>query len=105
MHFVGVRISLTNIGRWPWSGKPGDVSTLVTSADTQAGKATSAGGCGGAFSLKTEISAGERQRGCLVFILPKRQRPKLFQFSPDYPATPPLQWALTRAAQPAPDGD
>jgi hypothetical protein len=94
MKFVGVQLTIVNAGRATWSGSPGKVSTLLTNANTQAGTLTAAGTCGGAFSTKVEILPGERQRGCVPFVLKTGQRAQRFQFSPDAPATPPVEWSL-----------
>jgi hypothetical protein len=94
--FVGVRLSLTNVGRIGWSGSPGDLSTLLTSSDTQAAHGNSAGGCGAPFAQKAELSPGERQRGCVVFIVARGDQPKIFQFSPNAPTTPPAEWSAHR---------
>ena len=94
--FVGVQLSLTNVGRGPWSGSPGDLSTLITSTDTQAAHGNSAGSCGAPFAEKAELSPGERQRGCVVFIVGRGEQPKIVQFSPNAPTTPPAEWSAHR---------
>jgi hypothetical protein len=96
LRFFGVQLLLVNTGRAAWSGSPGKLSTMVTSSDTQAGTISGAGTCGGGFSTKVELLPGERQRGCLPFVLRRPQRPRSFQFSPDSPATPPVEWSLRR---------
>jgi hypothetical protein len=96
LRFVGVRISFKNIGQATWTGTPSDDTVLITSSDTQANMLVGAGNCGGSFARKVELLPGERQRGCLPFVLKRTQSPKLFQFSPDSPATPPVEWTLRR---------
>jgi hypothetical protein len=92
--YVGVRLLLVNVGDAAWSGSPGRAGTLVTGRDTQAPKVPAVGTCGGPFASKVELIRGERQRGCLAFILAAGERPGHFQFSPDSPTSPPVEWAL-----------
>jgi len=96
LRFVGVQVTLKNTGRATWSGSPGQASTLLTSSDTQARTMTAAGTCGSAFYTKVELLPDERQRGCVPFVLKKTQKPTRFQFSPDPPATPPVEWVLKK---------
>jgi hypothetical protein len=96
LRFVGVQVTFVNVGRATWTGAPGKDSVLITSSDTQASGIMAAATCGGTFATKVELLPGERQRGCLPFVMEKRRSPKLFQFSPDSPATPPVEWRLTR---------
>lgn len=94
--FVGVRLSLRNAGNSSWAGYPGLIGTLITRSDEQATSTGQAGPCGGAFSQKAEISPRRRQVGCLAFTVPRRERLRSFQFSPDFPASPGAEWALPR---------
>jgi uncharacterized protein DUF4352 len=94
--YVGVRLSIKNVGRSTWSGGPAKASTLLTSSDTQANHGTSVGACAGPFAGGAQITPGERQRGCVVFVLRRKQRAKTFQFSPNSPATAPSEWSLGR---------
>ena len=94
--YVGVQMTVINVGKAPWTGQPGQAGVLITSADTQAGKVAAVGKCGGAFAKQVQISTGERQRGCLAFVLQRKQKPKTFQFAPDQPASPPAEWSLTK---------
>jgi len=93
--YVGVQLTLVNVGRAAWSGSPARAATLITDRDTQAPKVKAVGSCGGPFGAKVELVRGERQRGCLVWILRDGQRPGHLQFAPDSPASPPVEWTLT----------
>jgi hypothetical protein len=94
--YVGVRISIRNVGRSTWTGGPAKASTLLTTSDTQASHGTSVGACADPFAAAAQVTPGERQRGCVVFVLHRKQRAKTFQFSPDAPASPPAEWSLRR---------
>jgi hypothetical protein len=95
--FVGVQITLRNVGSTPWAGAPSELSTLLTRSGAQAIGAGLAGSCGGPFSKRAELAPGSTQRGCLTYMLPAGTRPALFQFSPDYPATPAAEWRVPRS--------
>jgi hypothetical protein len=93
--FVGVRMVLVNRGARSWSGAPADMTTLVTNRDTQARQAaTAVGDCGGSFAKRVELGPHQRQRGCLVFVLPKHRHSELVQVTTDPPLVPPGQWTL-----------
>ena len=92
--YVGVQFTLINVGQAAWSGSPARAAVLVTDHNTQAPKVPAVGRCGGPFGSKVELLRGERQSGCLAFILNRGERPDHLQFSPDSPATPPLEWSL-----------
>jgi hypothetical protein len=93
--YVGVRLTLINVGSAAWSGSPAHAATLITDGNTQAPTVKAVGSCGGPFGAKVELVRGERQSGCLVWILKDGERPGHLQFAPDSPATPPVEWALT----------
>jgi len=93
--YFGVQLTLVNVGQAAWSGSPARAATLVTDRDTQAPKVKAVGSCGGPFGAKVELVRGERQRGCLVWILRAGERPGHLQFAPDSPASPPVEWTLT----------
>jgi hypothetical protein len=93
--YVGVQLTLVNVGQAAWSGSPARAATLITDRDTQAPKVKAVGSCGGPFGAKVELVRGERQRGCLAWILRDGERPGHLQFAPDSPASPPVEWALT----------
>lgn len=95
--YVAVRLELKNVGRAAWSDAPSGISTLVSTRGQQAPKATGllGGPCGG-FQDRVELAPGDSQRGCVNFILYRPAKGRIFQFSPDYPATAPAQWLLIR---------
>jgi hypothetical protein len=93
--YVGVQLTLINVGPAAWSGSPGRAAVLITDRNQQAVKVPAVSRCGGPFGSKVELLRGERQTGCLAFILDSGDRPSHLQFSPDSPATPPVEWSLT----------
>jgi hypothetical protein len=97
-HITTVAISFKNVGFATWSGNPSSDAALVTSRDTQAGGLTVGGGCVNGFATRVELLPGESQRGCLAFVLNRGAKPKSFQFSPNFPATPPAEWRLAKPA-------
>jgi hypothetical protein len=92
--YVGVQLTLINVGQAAWSGSPARAAVLITDHNAQAPKVPAVGRCGGPFGSKVELLRGERQSGCLAFILNSGERPDHLQFSPDSPATPPVEWSL-----------
>ena len=97
-HITTVAITFKNMGFATWSGNPSSDAALITSRDTQAGGLTVGGGCVNGFATRVELLPGETQRGCLAFILNRGAKPKSFQFSPNFPATPPAEWRLRKSA-------
>jgi hypothetical protein len=93
--YVGVRLTLINVGQAPWIGSPARAATLITSNGTQATQVKAVASCGGPFGAKVQLVRGERQTGCLAWILKEGERPGHLQFAPDSPATPPVEWSLT----------
>jgi hypothetical protein len=94
--YVGVRMTLVNVGPAAWSGSPARAATLITDHNTQAPKVKAVGSCGGPFGAKVELVRGERQSGCLVWILKSGERPGHLQFAPNSPAAPPVEWSLAK---------
>ena len=92
--YVGVQLALINVGQSAWSGSPAHAAVLITNHNTQAPKVAAVGRCGGPFGSKVELLRGERQSGCLAFILNGGEQPDHLQFSHDSPATPPVEWSL-----------
>ncbi|MGZ4200676.1 MAG: hypothetical protein ACXVRH_01305 [Thermoleophilaceae bacterium] len=92
---VGVQLTVKNVGFATWSGSPAADAALITSRNKQAPGMTVGGGCVGGFATRAELSPGEVQHGCVAFVLHRGEKPKLFQFSPDFPATPPAEWRLS----------
>jgi len=97
-HITTVAITFKNMGFATWSGNPSGDAALITSRDTQAGGLTVGGGCVNGFARRVELLPGEAQRGCLAFVLNRGAKPKSFQFSPNFPATPPAEWRLRKSA-------
>ena len=95
-HMTTVQITLKNVGFAVWSGNPSADAVLITTRDQQARPFTVGGGCVSGFATKVELLPGETQRGCLAFILNRGAKPKLFQFSPNFPNTPPAEWRLRK---------
>jgi len=92
--YVGVQLTVINVGQTAWSGSPAHAAVLITNRNTQAPKVPAVGRCGGPFGSKVELLRGERQSGCLAFTLNSGEQPDHLQFSPDSPATPPVEWSL-----------
>jgi hypothetical protein len=92
---VAVSITVTNVGAVAWSGSPSASATLITTRGRQAGGLNVAGGCVTTFATRLELAPGEQQRGCLAYVVNRGARPKLFQFSPNFPASPAAEWTLT----------
>jgi len=95
--YVGIRLVIKNVGRYSWTGAPGDMSALVDDDDEQADRGGAADNCGGAFAQHVELHPGSTQRGCVLFRIRRGHKAALFQFNPDYPATPAAQWHLIPA--------
>lgn len=90
--FVAVRMTIVNVGKATWAGQPGDDSALIDNAFEQALHGPDIERCGGPFAKRVELRPGERQRGCLVFVMPTHRRPRFFQFNPDFPASQAGEW-------------
>jgi hypothetical protein len=94
-HYVGVRLTLINVGQAPWAGSPARAATLITDGNTQATQVKAVGSCGGPFGSRVQLVRGERQSGCLAWILKNGEKPGHLQFAPDSPPSPPVEWSLT----------
>jgi hypothetical protein len=97
-HITTVAITFKNVGFAIWSGNPSTDAALVTTRNTQAGPLTVGGGCVNGFATRVELLPGETQKGCLAFVLNRGAKPKSFQFSPNFPNTPPAEWRLAKSA-------
>jgi hypothetical protein len=97
-HITTVAVTFKNVGFATWSGNPSSDAALITSRNTQAGGLTVIGGCVGGFATRVELLPGETQKGCLAFVLNRGAKPKLFQFSPNFPNTPPAECRLSGSA-------
>lgn len=94
--FVGIKLTIVNTGKATWAGMPANDAALIDNRDEQAVKGPDIESCGGPFAVRVELRPGERQRGCITYLMPKRRRPVLFQFNPDFPASQAGEWRLTR---------
>ncbi|CAN5794694.1 hypothetical protein BH24ACT25_BH24ACT25_04770 [soil metagenome] len=82
--FVGVEVTIENVGDKTYSDAPANGATLLTADDQQADLAFISGGeCGDFFSSDVQIAPGSRQVGCLPFEVPQGGKPARFQFGPD----------------------
>lgn len=82
--FVAVEIAIDNTGDNQFGGSLFPAVSLVTDADTEAEIATPIESpCSTEFVTDTQIAPGDRRAGCIVFEVPKRETPRLFQFSVD----------------------
>jgi hypothetical protein len=97
-HITTVAVTFKNVGFAIWSGNPSSDAALITTRNTQAGGLTVSGGCVNGFATRVELLPGETQKGCLAFVLNRGAKPKSFQFSPNFPATPPAEWQLRKSA-------
>lgn len=80
--FVGIQITLRNVGSKAYSDSPSNGATLLSTTDEQADTAlVTSGPCGNEFQSSVKIAPGDTQRGCLPFQLSKSQRPGTFQFT------------------------
>jgi hypothetical protein len=97
-HMATVSIVFKNVGFAVWSGNPSSDAALITTRNTQASPLTVGGGCVTGFATRVELLPGETQKGCLAFILNRGAKPKSFQFSPNFPSTPPAEWRLAKSS-------
>jgi hypothetical protein len=80
--FVGVWITLKNVGTTAYSDSPSNGATLLSTGGEQANSAIVSGGpCGSGFGSAAKIAPGEGERGCLAFQMPVDQRLGEFQFT------------------------
>jgi hypothetical protein len=80
--FVGIQISLKNVGSAPYSDSPSNGATLLSTTNEQAqSQIVSGGPCGNDFGSSAKIAPGDSQQGCLAFQMPVRQTAGTFQFT------------------------
>lgn len=93
--YVNLDVELRNLGKVRWSASPYQFSTLLTTRNTRAKSATilTTGDCG-TFPFRVDLTPGTAERGCLTYVIRRNARPRLYQFSPDFPDTPPAEWLL-----------
>lgn len=80
--YVGVRISINNVGDGTYNDSPSNGAALIDTRDEAHDPTILTGGpCGGGFSSSTRISAGTRRVGCIPFEVKKRRKLATFQFT------------------------
>ena len=80
--FVGIEITLKNVGSKAYSDSPSNGATLLSTTNEQANSTLVASGpCGSSFASSVKIAPGDLQRGCIPFQLPQAQQPGTFQFT------------------------
>jgi hypothetical protein len=101
--FIGVQITLRNVGSTPYSDSPSNGATLLSNNDEQAtGEIVTGGPCGNDFQSSANIAPGDQQQGCLPFELPVGETASSFQFTLDSGfAGQTGQWSLAGADNPA----
>lgn len=98
--FVGVQITLKNVGSVAYSDSPSNGATLLSDTNEQATSEDVSGGpCGNDFESSANIAPGNTQQGCIPFEMPTGQAPGTFQFTLDSGfANQTGQWSLLGAA-------
>jgi hypothetical protein len=82
--YVGVQLSIRNVGGNSYSDAPSNGAQLVDNHDEQADPTLLTGGdCTIGFSSDVRLSPGSRQKGCIAFEIKKRAKPATFQFAGD----------------------
>jgi Domain of unknown function (DUF4352) len=80
--FVGVQVTLKNVGRVAYSDSPSNGATLLSNTNEQAqGQIVSGGPCGNDFQSSANIAPGDTQQGCIPFEMPTGETPATFQFT------------------------
>jgi hypothetical protein len=80
--FVGVELTLRNIGDVNYSESPLSDSKLLLADGSEADPVNLLGGpCGGRFALHVTLRPGARANGCVPFEARQGQRPSRFQFA------------------------
>lgn len=95
--YVGVQITLKNVGFVAYLDSPSNGATLLSNANQQATSETvSAGPCGNFFASSANIAPGNTQQGCIAFEMPMGQTPATFRFTLNSGvANQTGQWSLT----------
>ncbi|MFL5908584.1 MAG: hypothetical protein ACJ75Z_13435, partial [Solirubrobacterales bacterium] len=82
--FVGVVLSLRNIGQGVYSESPLSDSKLLLAGGAEADPVNLLGGpCGGRFALHVGLRPAERVDGCVPFEVPRGGHSSRFQFALD----------------------
>lgn len=80
--YVGVQITLKNVGSVAYSDSPSNGATLLSNTNEQAqSEVVSGGPCSNDFGSSANIASGDTQQGCLAFELPTGETPSTFQFT------------------------
>lgn len=97
--FVGVQITLKNVGQVAYSDSPSNGATLLSNTNEEAqGQIVTGGPCGNDFQSLANIAPGDTQQGCIPFEMPVGQMPAMFQFTLNSGfANQTGQWSLTGA--------
>jgi hypothetical protein len=95
--FVGVELTLRNIGQATYSESPLQDSKLLVADRSEADPVNLLGGpCGGSFALRLRLRPGEMARGCVPFEVAGGARPASFQFALDSGFGPEIgTWSLS----------
>ncbi|MDX6616181.1 MAG: hypothetical protein QOD60_1272 [Solirubrobacterales bacterium] len=82
--FVGVFISLLNVGQANYDESPLADASLVTSGGAKVlGEQVLGGPCADEFASHVKIPPGATHDGCIVFEVPAGQKPAVFQYALD----------------------
>ena len=97
--YVGIQITLKNVGSVPYSDAPSNGSTLLSNSSDQAqGTIVTGGPCGNDFQSSVKIAPSESQHGCIPFELVQGKSAATFQFTLDSGfANQTGQWSLAGA--------
>jgi hypothetical protein len=80
--YLGVQITLKNVGAVSYSDSPSNGATLLSTINEQAtGQIVTGGPCGNDFQSSVNIAPGNTEQGCLPFEMPNGQTPGTFQFT------------------------
>ena len=80
--YVGIEITLKNVGKTTYSDSPSNGAHLIGTNDRQFDSTILSGGpCGDEFSASAKIAPGDRRVGCIPFEVGKQAKLKKFQFA------------------------
>lgn len=79
--FVGVELTLSNVGDADYEDAPSNGAKLITEDDQQADTTTiTEGPCSSSFGSDVKIAPGEQRQGCIPFEVPQGSKVKQLQF-------------------------
>lgn len=82
--FVGVQLSLSNVGPVEYSDAPSNGAVLEFDDGHQSSPTiVTSGPCAAGFAARTEIRPGAQRRGCLAFEVPIGSKPATVEFTID----------------------